>query len=144
MWREMIAVLEADTTFFPAATTEQIQEVEQALGIALPNSLKMLLLETDGVYGPYELGLIWSVERIRKHNLDMRISETYRKSYMPFHAPLFFAEAGNGDLFAFPLVEHEIRASNVFVWSHENDSRTWVAPSLEKYLEWWLDGTMKI
>jgi hypothetical protein len=24
------------------------------------------------------------------------------------------------------------------VWDHEQDSRTWVAPSLRTYLEWWL------
>jgi hypothetical protein len=32
----------------------------------------------------------------------------------------------------------------VFVWNHEDDSRTWVAPSLRVYLEWWLTGKIKI
>ena len=36
------------------------------------------------------------------------------------------------------------RPVNVFVWDHETYSRTMIAPSLATYLEWWLDGTIKI
>jgi len=50
---------------------------------------------------------------------------------------LFFADAGNGDQFA--LVPMTTRPE-VFAWSHEDDSRTWVAPGLAKYLDWWLTG----
>jgi hypothetical protein len=37
-----------------------------------------------------------------------------------------------------------INRLDVFVWTHEDDSRNWVAPSLAKYLEWWLGGTIKL
>jgi hypothetical protein len=30
------------------------------------------------------------------------------------------------------------------VWNHEDDSRTWVAPNLAKYLEWWLTGRITL
>jgi hypothetical protein len=33
---------------------------------------------------------------------------------------------------------------DIFVWDHETDSRTWVAPRLEEYLEWWLDGRITL
>ena len=29
---------------------------------------------------------------------------------------------------------------DVFVWDHENDSRTWFASSLHQYLEWFMTG----
>jgi len=63
---------------------------------------------------------------------------------MPFDSLLFFADAGNGDHFSYPIQSGIIQKSDIFVWSHEDDSRTWVAPSLEKYLEWCLTGKMKV
>jgi hypothetical protein len=36
------------------------------------------------------------------------------------------------------------RGTIIFVWNHENDSRTWVAPSLEIYLDWWISERLKI
>ena len=56
----------------------------------------------------------------------------------------FFADAGNGDQFAFGIIDKKIRNRDIFVWNHENDSREWVAPSLEKYLEWGATGKLKI
>ena len=63
---------------------------------------------------------------------------------MPFDNLIFFADAGNGDQFAFPIVSGEVRQNKVFVWDHEDDSRRWVAPSLQSYLEWWLTGKLGI
>jgi hypothetical protein len=63
---------------------------------------------------------------------------------MPFDNLLFFADAGNGDQFAFPIQAGEVRRPDVFCWNHEDDSRIWVAPSLEKYLEWWLTGKLTV
>ena len=60
-------------------------------------------------------------------------------SFMPFDSLLFFGDAGNGDMFAFPIVVGP-RVNGAFVWNDEDDSRTWVAPDLAKYLEWWADG----
>lgn len=60
--------------------------------------------------------------------------------YMPFDPLLFFAYAGNDDQFAFRWQTARVE---VFAWDHEDDSRRCVAPSLEKYLDWWLNGTLK-
>jgi hypothetical protein len=60
---------------------------------------------------------------------------------MPFDPLLFFADAGNGDQFAFVLRD---RRKDVFVWDHETDSRKWVAPDLGSYLTWWLDGRIRV
>ena len=58
---------------------------------------------------------------------------------MPFDPLLFFADAGNGDQFAFPITTAGAR-NDVFVWTHEDDSRRWYAASLDKYVAWWLSG----
>ncbi len=60
---------------------------------------------------------------------------------MPFDPLLFFGDAGNGDLVA--LVPYNSRP-DVFVWDHENDSHTWVTPSLAKYLEWSRTGQIRL
>ena len=62
---------------------------------------------------------------------------------MPFDALLFFADAGNGDQFAFPITATAAR-DDVFVWDHENDSRSWYAASLKSYLESWLTGSRAV
>ena len=65
--------------------------------------------------------------------------------YMPLDHLLFIADAGNGDQFAFPIsADGTIHRPDVFVWSHEDDSRRMVAPSLKFYFEWWLSGQLKI
>jgi len=144
MWKELVQSLATDYKFSPPASTIEIAMAEKQLGVELPDDLRQLLLETDGIDGEYGLGLIWPLGRIVKDNLLFRTSEDFQELYMPFDPLLFFADAGNGDQFAFPILKHSIRQPNIFIWNHENDSRLWVAPSLAKYLEWWLNGTLKL
>lgn len=144
MWRELIQALDPMSTFFAGATKLQLTKLEEALKIALPDELESLLMESNGVHGAYELQLVWSAEDITQLNLDMRTNVLLRESYMPFENLLFFADAGNGDRFAFSIIQGAIMRPDIFVWDHENDSRTWVAPSLQQYIEWWLSGKLKI
>jgi hypothetical protein len=59
---------------------------------------------------------------------------------MPFDAHVFFSDAGNGDQFGISM-----RANReVYVWNHEDDSRTWVAPTVLKFLEEWMTGRLTI
>ena len=97
-------------------------------------------MESNGVLGAYGLRLIWTVEEIIKRNIEMRTGSIYHECYMPFDNLLFFADAGNGDQFGFRILQGKIKRSNVFAWNHEDDSRMWVAPSLQLYIEWWLTG----
>lgn len=60
----------------------------------------------------------------------------------PFDPLLFFGDAGNGDQYGFVILDGVVRQGDVFVWNHENDSRSWVAPSLERYLDWASSGTL--
>ncbi len=143
-WREFIQNLTPNFTFHSPATLNEIEKAESSLGVLFPDELKSLLQECDGIEGSYDLGLIWNVERIQKDNLNFRQFPEFKELYMPFDHLLFFADAGNGDQFAFGILNGEIRNPDIFVWNHENDSRQWVAPSLDVYLEWWLNGKLKV
>ena len=114
------------------------------MGVSFPDELISILHESNGVEGEFGLGLIWNVEKIRKDNLLFRQFSDYKDIYMPFDHLLFFADAGNGDLFAFSITNGKIQRSDVYAWNHHDDSRQWVAPSLDLYLEWWLNGKLKI
>jgi hypothetical protein len=135
MWREVITQLAPGCVFAPPATGEQIAGAEAALGIALPGDLHALLQESNGVEDPYGPGLIWPVEQIVADNLAYRHDPDFAVLFMPFDSLLFFADAGNGDLFAFPISTGAVRRPDIYLWSHETDSRTWVAPGLHRYLE---------
>lgn len=143
-WREYIQSLTTDATFLPPATLGEIEKVEASLGVLFPEKLKSLLKESDGIEGPFGLGLIWSIERIRKDNLNFRKFLNYEEIYMPFDHLLFFADAGNGDQFAFGILNGKIRKPDIYVWNHEDDSRSWIAPSLEIYFDWWMNGKLKV
>ncbi|MCW2943187.1 MAG: cell wall assembly protein [Actinomycetia bacterium] len=138
MWTELITALPAETILLPPASEQAIRECQRLLGHPLPAPLAALLRESNGVEGEYGLGLIWPVERITADNLAFRTDTDFAQLYMPFDSLLFFADAGNGDQFA---LTHR---SDVFAWDHENDSRTWVAPGLTEYLEWWLTGRITL
>ncbi|MEU9535531.1 SMI1/KNR4 family protein [Streptomyces sp. NPDC048213] len=114
-----------------------LTDCARVLGHPLPTDLAALLRETNGIEDEYGDGLVWSAEAIATENQNLREDSELAALYMPFTPLLFFAEAGNGDLFALLAT---IDRPDVFTWDHENDSRTWVAPNLATYLDWRLTG----
>jgi hypothetical protein len=145
MWIDLIASLPGMITLREPASEADVRDAERVLGQSLPPELAGLLAESNGAEGEYGLGLVWPVDRIVKENLALRgdgqLAQLYRPLFMPFDHLLFFADAGNGDMFA--IVPHTGR-TDIYVWDHENDSRTWVAANLSKYLEWWLSGRISL
>lgn len=126
--------------FSPPASTGAIEACEVKLGHELPVQLRQLLAETNGIEGEYGLGLLWNTDRIADDNAQFRDDDHFRDLYMPFAGMVFFADAGNGDQFAVSLRGNK----EVYVWNHEDDSRVWVAPTVMRYLENWMTGTLKI
>ncbi len=141
MWNEHIASLTEAAVYSDPASAQALKAAEEALGGPLPEPLVDLLSETDGVRGEYGLGLVWPLSRIVEDNQLFRTNPEFAELYMPFDPLLFFADAGNGDQFAFLW---KSRRDEIFVWNHESDRRSWVAGSLHQYLQWWLDGTLRI
>jgi cell wall assembly regulator SMI1 len=129
-----------DVSFRAPASADAIQACEAQLGHRLPDHLRQLLAETNGIEGEYGLGLLWSTQRIASDNAYLRNDADVRDSFMPFAGLVFFADAGNGDQFAVSLSGNH----DVYAWNHEDDSRAWVAPTVMRYLEEWMTGRLKI
>lgn len=125
-----------EVTFRAPASPERLATAAATLGCPLPNDLPTVLSESDGIDGEFGLGLVWSVDRIVSDNALFRSNEQFRELYMPFDGLLFFADAGNGDQFGLSLSGN----CEVYVWDHETDSRTWIAPSVMSYLRGWMTG----
>lgn len=136
-WRMLIEGLAADAEFTTGASEDQIAKVvEEALGIPLPDDLKSLLLESDGVRADYSADVIWSCAVLVEQNLVFRRFQDFRELYMPFDNLLFIGADGGGDQFAYAIhANGEIAKSDVYRWDHETDGRGWFAGNLRQYLE---------
>ena len=144
MWIKTLKNISDDFEFLKPATEEALLKTEQNLGHPLPETLRELLLETNGVeQNSAYLLFILPIERIEKDNLDMRQNPVLN-FYMPFDHLLFFADAGNGDKFAFPIAKDNTIGSDIFAWNHEDDSRMWCAPSLQLFIKWWMEGNITL
>jgi len=144
MWKDFINKLTDTCQFKEPISEKELLEVEKTLNLRFPDDLRSLLFESNGVEGEYGTDLVWSLERIKEDNLNFRASSSFAELYMPFDSLLFFGDAGNGDQFAFPILNLSLCKDDIFVWNHEDDSRQWVAPSLKTFVKWWIDGTIKI
>ena len=142
MWREFITGLNRPVTFENPTSPSQLANAEKELGAALPNELRELLLESDGVEGECGPAVIWPAERILRDNLEFRSTVAYRELYMPFDCLLFFGDDGGGDQFAYAILDGEIRWDKIYRWCHETDGREYVVWSLRSYLEQWAIGAL--
>ncbi|MEC1441742.1 SMI1/KNR4 family protein [Bacillus sonorensis] len=144
MWSHMLRRLAGEYTFNKPAEPSKLEEIKRKFNIQLPIELENLLKETDGINDEFGCHLIWSTDRIIEENEDLRNGEVFKDIYMPFDCLLFIADAGNGDLFAYSILNSSIQKDDIYVWNHEDDSRTWVAPSLTQFIEWWIDGNIRV
>lgn len=92
----------------------------------------------------FDCPLIWSTSQIVEGNVFFRNFDDYKDIFMPFNNLLFFSDAGNGDLFAFAILNGSIRKGDIYVWNHEDDSRMWIASSLEEFIRGWSTGKISI
>ena len=127
-------------TFRSPATAEAIGSAESALGAPLPEELRELLRETDGIDGEHGLGLLWPAARIGEDNARLRSDPIFGEHYLPFDGLVFFSDAGNGDQFAISMRGPQ----DVYVWNHEDDSRTWVASTVTEFVRLWLAGELSV
>lgn len=144
MWHEFIHSLDSTAQFAQEASEAQILESEGALGVRFPEDLKTLLYESNGVRDHYGFCIVWSLEEITQYNGEMRLLPQYSENYSSFAELLFFADAGNGDRFAFPVLQREAQQGPVLAWNHEDDMRKEVASSLQFFLEGWLNGNISV
>ncbi|HEU5383542.1 MAG TPA: SMI1/KNR4 family protein [Ktedonobacteraceae bacterium] len=143
MWRELVEALDPTAQYATGASEIQFVALRNVLGIALPEDLRALLSESNGIRDQYGFCLVWSVEEILRYNQEMRTLHQYTDR-ASFTDSLFFADAGNGDRFAFHLHEGEVRQNSIFVWDHEENTWREIASSLRSYLEGWLSGELSV
>lgn len=142
MWKKLINKISEDPLFNEPATQDQLEEINEEFNLEITNELANLLKETNG----FDSGGVrfWPSNEIIEENIERRTLEVYKDCYMTFESLLFFADAGNGDFFGFSIINGHIQKDDIYVWNHEDDSRTWIAPSLEEFFNWWNDGSISI
>ena len=129
--RETEAMCFQNCEFLPPVPTAAITAAENALGCALPDDLKELYSQTDGISAHYGEPLVMPLQKAVKENETLRQSLDLRGLYMPFSHMLVFGGTGNGDLFFFPIHTDGSLARNVFIWDHESDNRSYFANTLK-------------
>lgn len=135
MWRELAKSVCLDCRFAAPAAMSAAEEVRAALGVPAPPALQALWQETNGLWNDTGDG-IWSAERVIRDNLEFRSYPEQNELYMTFESSFFFA--GMEDLFFFPIqADGHINRPDVFVWSHETDSRELVSRDLRRFVEDW-------
>ncbi|MCK8435887.1 SMI1/KNR4 family protein [Streptomyces sp. D2-8] len=130
MWREVVGAFPS-AELRASADTGALFRIEETLGASFPGDLRSFLLESDGLSDEHGTDLVWSAERILSENLSFRANEQFRSLYRPFDSLVFFGDNGGGDQFAFVRLPER---NEVFVWDHETDDRSLVAPNLLTYL----------
>jgi SMI1/KNR4 family protein SUKH-1 len=134
MWRDLVSTLYADAKFREPASRAAIESLERELHVAIPDDLKALLAESNGVTGAFGTALVWSAEETLAQNELFRTDADFRQLYMPFDCLLFFGDAGDGDQFAYRVLDGRIPDTSwIFRWVHESDNREWYASDLEDY-----------
>ena len=131
-WRERIKRCMPESKFFPPASESDLKAIQVALGHGIPDDLREMLVESNGVESPYS-SLIYSAAQIIEINQTFR-TEDYLADRMPFDHLLIFGTVSDGDEFAFPIFRKGVFGEAVFVWSHETDCREEYAMSLADYI----------
>lgn len=118
----------------PACTEADLGRILTDLKIEIPSELTELLQDFNGLVVYHTLS-IWSIEDIVETNSEYWQEDFLSDLYMPFRSLFFFADAGNGDLFAYRILDGQIPYNDIFAWNHENDSRIWVASNLLDFVK---------
>jgi hypothetical protein len=122
----------------------RLGDAEERLELRLPEDLRSLLNETDGISGAGRGEPVWPVERIAEENLLLRSAGS--TPALPDGADddlLFFGDIGEGKLLAYELdTGGEISESDVFVWQQGVGEAVWIASDLQSLLDDWVRGEL--
>jgi hypothetical protein len=121
-----------------------LADAEERLGLMLPEDLRSLLHETDGIAGVSGGEPVWPVERIAEENVLLRSAGS--TPALPGGADddlLFFGDAGDGRLLAYELdAGGEVGEPDVFVWQPGLGEAVWIAADLLSLLDDWVRGEL--
>lgn len=121
-WQQLAAAAGVKLVL-PPPDAGDVARAERVVGSRLSASLADLYRHADGVVDQWGYAYVLPIAEMREQN------ETFRSSfgdlYMSFDDLVLFGQLGNGDMLFQPRVPGG--NDNVFVWDHEDDSRTWFA-----------------
>ena len=135
----------ASPRFRPGASEVGLAEAERTLGQRLPEDLRALLSESDGVMEVLEIGseqieslwIVWTTEEIVKGQ-----SNPWRAEIGPPPEWLVFASAGvDGIDFAYDRAEE---SEQIWAWHPMESRRQLVGESLDGFLRGWIDGSVAV
>lgn len=158
IWRELISALtssiqpigdlEPGPDFFPGASPDQLNTVERILRLPLPEQLRALLAESNGVLVCFGQHFIWNSDELLQYNQPPWITPDYwrdGRSGQDTQHLLFFGDAGvDGIQFGFPITTDGAVIEHVFAWYPIGRRQVRKASSLKDYVEGWLSGTLTV
>ena len=158
MWRELISALTANIRpigdlepgpeFFPGATPDQLNTVERILRLPLPEQLRALLAESNGVLVCFGQHFIWNTDELLQYNQPPWITSDYwwhSRTGKEIQHLLFFGDAGvDGVQFGFPITADGTVIERVVAWYPIGREQVRKASSLKDYVEEWLSGTLTV
>jgi hypothetical protein len=138
---------DARPRFEPPAYAAALERVERGLSCRLPQDLRDLLLEADGIMelsnfdGSWSenMWLVWPLAEVRERNLELR-RERGEGRFPP--GALAFSSAGaDGIVFAFDL---KTDGAAVFAWDPLEAQLARKAPSLREFISGWIAGKISV
>ena len=148
-WQKIVNKIEGQLTKFQLNRPNyEVSKIASEFKVELPLELVEFYRETNGIseiMNVEKIGdLIWDIQRLIQENKEYRTNQVFKELYMPFDCLLFIGDSGNGDNFGYSIQKNSINKTDIFTWNHEDDSRIWVAPNLEMFVKWWVNGKIKI
>lgn len=115
-------------------SADAVTDFERELGLPLPPELVDLLAHTNGATGDGGEEWLWSLEKIRATNRELRSDKKLQAAFMPLDHFLFFASLPNGNLLGFRVLPFVID-SQVVQWCRTSDNRGIMTFCLGTYFE---------
>lgn len=146
MWDRLILIPGLGFWLGDKASRAEIAEVEEALGVTLPRSLRGFLSEMNGCAinlaglelpdgDSQMIKLIWSCDEIIRENRALRAGDAAPDRHMAYGDLLWFARRPGGDLAGFQVIGGKVTDPTVFVFSPNQFSEPRPqAVSLRQYL----------
>jgi SMI1-KNR4 cell-wall len=132
-WKELASKCIDTPRFRKPVTAETVSKAESVLGRSLPKELISIYHETDGIFDATGANIVSSLSDMVDDNLDLW-GKGYEDVYMSLTSLFAFGGPGNGDRFFIPITPNGNYRRGVYLWNHENDSRTWLANGIKDFL----------
>lgn len=146
-WKAIVRKVQPEAKFYDPAADRQIEEAEKTLGCKLPSDLRSFLKTSNGL-GFSESDaypFVKTLDEIVEENQEYWNDPFNRENYMPLDCLLFFGSPGvDGIQFAYPYSGKRPLNKGIFSWNPYDDGRTWMAPGLATFFEWWFTNKIHV